>query len=150
MTVDCLSTADETPGRIANLSLDVAWKVIAAADPKLEKRLEGYYPASVTENLKITPPRGRRRRRMQPKIILPKKHPLHKTFAVGPNAKPETQRMAAEVVGFELGQIVTSKVLSDHYQGNGPILTINPADREVLVDLDGRRAWFRPTELAAL
>src|SRR5665213_3092207 len=38
--VDYLSTADETPGR--NAKLDDAWNVIAAADPKLEKRLEGY------------------------------------------------------------------------------------------------------------
>ena len=87
---------------------------------------------------------------MQLNTILPKKHPLGKTFAVGPNANPETQRMAAEVVGYELGEIVASKVVSDLYQGIGPIITINPADREVLVDLDGRRAWFRPTELAAL
>jgi hypothetical protein len=87
--------------------------------------------------------------------ILPKEHPLANTFAVGSNAKPETQRMAAEVVGFVLGEVVTVK-LANPYLGTGPryhgragrVKTINPADLEVGVDLAGTVTWFRPSELA--
>ena len=35
--------------------------------------------------------------------ILPPEHTLSNTFAVGPNAKPETIRLAQEVVGVHPG-----------------------------------------------
>ena len=86
--------------------------------------------------------------------ILPKEHTLANTFAVGANAEPETQRMAEEVVGFTLGEIVTIK-LPDPYRGTSPryhgrsgtVAVINPADIEVGINLNGRTTWFRPTEL---
>jgi ribosomal protein L21E len=86
--------------------------------------------------------------------ILPKEHPLANTFAVGSNAKPETQRMAADVVGFELGKIVTVKLANPYlgtgarYHGKtGPVKTINPADLEVGVELAGTVTCFRPSEV---
>ena len=86
--------------------------------------------------------------------ILPPEHPLANTFAVGANAKPETIRLAEEVVGFALGETVTVKLAdptrgtSSRYHGRtGTVVTINPADLEVAVELNGRQTWFRPTEL---
>jgi ribosomal protein L21E len=94
---------------------------------------------------------------MQLNTILPKKHPLGKTFAVGPNANPETQRLAAEVVGFELGETVTVKLPDPHrgtsprYHGrSGAVAVINPADIEVGVDLTGTVTWFRTDEVVSL
>lgn len=88
---------------------------------------------------------------------LMKCHPLSGTFAVGANAEPETQRMASEVVGFELGEIVTVKLANPRrgkpprYHGRtGPVRTINPADIEVGVDLAGTVTWFRTDEVVAL
>lgn len=88
--------------------------------------------------------------------ILPKEHPLTNTFSVGPGAKPETQRMAEEVVGFALGQTVIIKLpdpdrgTSPRYHGRiGTVAIINPADIEVGVNLNSTTTWFRPTELVA-
>jgi hypothetical protein len=90
-------------------------------------------------------------------IILPKEHPLANTFAVGPNAKPETIRLAEEVIGFALGEIVTVK-LANPTRGTGPryhgrsgaVAVINPADLEVGVDLNGTVTWFRTDEVVSL
>ena len=86
--------------------------------------------------------------------ILPPEHTLSNTFAVGPNAKPETIRLAQEVVGFTLGEVVVIKLphptkgTSPRYHGrSGTVAVINPADIEVGVDLNGTTTWFRPTEL---
>lgn len=86
--------------------------------------------------------------------ILPPEHPLSNTFAVGPNAKEGTSRLAQEVVGFSLGETVIVKLV-DPTRGTGPryhgrtgtVAVINPADIEVGVDLNGTTTWFGPTEL---
>lgn len=38
---------DETPGRIANLCMETSWNVIAQADPKMHRRLEGEYSTTL-------------------------------------------------------------------------------------------------------
>ena len=89
--------------------------------------------------------------------ILPPEHPLANTFAVGPNAKSETIRLAEEVIGFALGETVTVK-LANPARGTGPryhgrsgtVAVINPADLEVGVDLKGTVTWFRTHEVVSL
>lgn len=127
------------------------------ANPKIEKRPEGYYSTSVAENLKIRPHKRVKASRTRLNTILAKEHPLANTFAVGANAEPETQRMAEEVIGFELGETVAVKLPDPHrgssprYNGrSGAVVVINPADIEVGVDLAGTVTWFRPDEVVSI
>ncbi len=88
-------------------------------------------------------------------------HPLENVFSVGDQSSPEVQELAAEVVGFRIGEQVRV-ALTRPAKGSGPrfeaktgtVKTINPADREVGVMLtkshDTSVAWFCPAELVAV
>ena len=64
-------------------------------------------------------------------VILPKEHPLSNVFAVGPESAEDRQRLAAEVVGFALGDRVVVVGTRRYYGKVGTVQTINPADIEV-------------------
>lgn len=89
--------------------------------------------------------------------ILPPDHPLAEVFSVGPNAKPETIRLAEEVAGHELGETVRVKLehptrgTAPRYHGKtAEVVRINPADLEIGLDFKGRTTWFRRWEVTSI
>ncbi len=86
-------------------------------------------------------------------------HPLRNVFSVGAAAPADDQALAAEVVGFAIGDRV-SIALARPSDGSGPrfhwqagtVTAINPADCEIQVSIDGRTApaWFCPVEVVPM
>ncbi|MGH9090193.1 MAG: hypothetical protein ACRDZR_02245 [Acidimicrobiales bacterium] len=89
--------------------------------------------------------------------ILPPDHPLDAVFSIGRRSGRDIRELAAEVVGFRIGDRVRCERTApargswDRYAGRaGRVVGINPADGEVGLSFgesEGVEAWFVPDEL---